>query len=278
MRQHEVPIRHEIDVDKYSFGTGLWFLKVFKIISGATNAISTVIPMASTRQSEKVNAQVNCTSLIAPKRRTMLWNLMHITLTMAIPAPPIARCKVINSPTTFQTVEKAMFPNVSLIKSWFVKRIIFTKIMGPLRKLMACSNNMRSSTCRIVLVVWGLDFLVRNCMMLSSTKVPRINAIPVSKNRVIWSFQEKSYFFLIWLFIPKGGARSILASKLWMRSSRSRKMTVELRSHLFVTFIVTSSSISSRNERDMQLTEARPQLQSSHMVEGNTIRDDKIPL
>ena len=41
MMQHEPLMRQKIDVDKYSLGTGLWFLKVFKIISGATTANET---------------------------------------------------------------------------------------------------------------------------------------------------------------------------------------------------------------------------------------------
>ena len=70
MTQHEPLTRQKMDVDKYSLGMGLWFLKVFKIISGATTAISTVSPIANIKDRENVNPQVNFTNLFAPKCRT----------------------------------------------------------------------------------------------------------------------------------------------------------------------------------------------------------------
>ena len=70
-RQNEELARQKIDVDKYLFGMGLWFLKVFNIISGATTAISTVIPIANIKDRENVNPQVSFTILFAPICRTM---------------------------------------------------------------------------------------------------------------------------------------------------------------------------------------------------------------
>ena len=71
-RQNEELARQKIDVDKYLFGMGLWFLKVFNIISGAYTAISTKRPKDNIKERTNVKPQVNFTNLLAPIRRTML--------------------------------------------------------------------------------------------------------------------------------------------------------------------------------------------------------------
>ena len=128
--------------------TNLASLKKIMIISGSIIVISMLLPTANRNDSMKVSQQVHFTNLFAPIRRTENGNLMHRTLTPAIPNPPIVLWNMVNIKKIYHTEQHNKSSNIG----WKRCRR-FKKMSGAFTMFTVCSNSTNSSNCMIVAVL-----------------------------------------------------------------------------------------------------------------------------